>query len=216
MRQLSILSLVLAALIFVSSAAKADISYDYVQLSITPWGEQDIDGFDDFDYIGFGLDARVEVAPFVFLLAEARDNTVDFNDNDIALNTFSLGGGGKFGFDVGPGQIDLLGTLTYERYEALAGSGSGGWGIGGGVRYLIVPQVELATGLRYVDYGSIDMLAATSADIDGIRFNLGGYFHATRSLSFGLEYHLADLEADVSGSPDLDEQDIRLIARWNF
>ena len=71
----------------------------------------------------------------------------------------------------------------------------------------------MGAAVRYVDYGSVD---AADLDVDGLRYNLRGFFNLTPELVVGLDLRFARLKADNADSVDLDEDDIRLAARWYF
>lgn len=193
--------------------ALADISYDYLQLDVIVDGEVDND--DDIDYDGIGLEGSVLFMPYVFGFAEANSRELELEDFDAAFSTFSAGVGARHGFDLmGPPALDVYGTLSYESYE-LIGSARG-WGVGGGLRWLPVPEFEVDLGVRYVDYGSLDAGENLDGDIDGMRYSLRGLFNMTPNSAILLDLRFADLEIENDDSMDLDEQEIRLGYRWYY
>ncbi len=198
-----------------SSAQGAEIHYDYAQLDVIIGAE--LENGDEFDYDGVGLEVSAHFVPSVFGFAEANSRRLELDDFDAAFSTFSVGAGVRHGFVLGAaGQaLDVFGTLSLENYQLM--SSTRGWGVGGGLRWVPMPEVEIAVGLRYVDYGSLDEPAPElDGDVDGIRYSLRGLVHLTRNSALLVDLRFGDLEIENGDSMDLKEREVRLGYRWYY
>lgn len=209
----------LMIILLYSVTANAEINYDYAQLDMLVDGEFEMARLDPDDYSGFGMEASALFSPRVFGFASAASRTVDFVDRDVSSNTFSAGIGIRHGFDMrGQAALDIYGALSHERYGLLDTAGNGGFGIGGGLRWMPLADLEVAAGVRHVNYGKHDLSASQTFDLDGVRYNLRFLFDITEQAAVAMDYRAGDLEADPEDDPafDVDENEIRLGARWYY
>jgi hypothetical protein len=207
------------AFLFAAAAQAAEINYDYAQLDMILSGDFELEGANQLDYDGFGVDVSARFGDPVFGFAGSSSRTVEFSSRDVSSDLFYAGVGVRHGLDVGPrSALDIYGTLSHERYGMLDTSGSGGYGIGGGMRWMPAAGLELAAGLRHVDYGSMDLSSTREFDLDGLRYRLGVLFRVTDQASLGINYRVGDLQGqpDIGPSFDVEEDEIRFGGRWHY
>ena len=200
----------LAAMPFAASAQNL-ISYDYLQLDIIVDGEISESGFSE-DVDGFAIEGSALLHPNVFVMGQSTQGYFDAGGGDGAIDQFSFGVGGRFGLiENASSALDIYGVLSYENIS-LVGPSFSGFGIQAGLRWAPTDQFEVNASVSHVDYGKNGGL-----EVDALRYQVRGLFHATENLSFSLDFRFEELEADLGGgSDDLDFDQIRLGARWNF
>ncbi|MBZ2187498.1 hypothetical protein K8B33_00170 [Alcanivorax sp. JB21] len=204
-------AIALAAVPFAASAQSL-ISYDYLQLDIIVDGELSESGFSE-DVDGFALEGSALLHPNVFIAGQSTQGYFDDSGDDAAFDQFSFGVGGRFGLmESASSALDVYGVLNYENISFLGASFSG-FGIGAGLRWAPADQFEINASVSHVDYGK-----NVGAEIEALRYQLRGLFHATENLSFALDFRFEELDIDFGGGAggDLDYDQIRLGARWNF
>ncbi|MBZ2188431.1 hypothetical protein K8B33_04950 [Alcanivorax sp. JB21] len=196
-----------------AGTARADISYDFVQLDYLVDAEIS-GGSDDLDYSGFGIEVMAEVVPQFFVAARATSAEVELSGAPgVNLDFFSFGGGGYLPLMQGnDSRLDAYGSLTYEEFSLAEFKSSGGYGITAGLRWFPTHQIEINPSVAMVDYGSLDT-GGGKLDVDGLRYGVRGLFHVTTTLALGLGFHFERLDADAD---DLDIDEIRLGVRWHY
>lgn len=200
----------LAAMPFAASAQNL-ISYDYLQLDIIADGEISESGFSE-DVDGFAIEGSALLHPNVFMVGQATHGYFDDGGVDASLDQFSFGVGGRFGLiESATSALDVYGVLSYENVSFFGASFSG-FSLEAGLRWAPTDQFEINASASHVDYGK-----NAGAEVDALRYQLRGLFHATENLSVSLDFRFEELEIDFgSGTDDLDFDQIRLGARWNF
>ena len=203
-------AIALAAMPFAASAQSL-ISYDYLQLDIIVDGEVSEAGFSE-DVDGFALEGSALLHPNIFMVGQSTQGTFEDSGDDASLDQFSFGVGGRFGLiESASSALDVYGALNYENIS-LFGASFSGFGIDAGLRWAPMDQIEINASASHVDYGK-----NVGIELESLRYQLRGLYHATENLSFALDFRFEELEIDFgSGADDLDYDQIRLGARWNF
>ena len=142
--------------------------------------------FDDLDADGdgFGIGGSVAVSDDFFLTAGYTDLDLDFG---VDAQEFLLGVGYHYGLSE---VLDLVGEVGYADVEIDTRFGDfddNGLFLSGGLRWMVVDQLELNGKLRYVD------LDDSGSDTSIV---LGGLFHVTADLAIGAGAEISD-DADV-------------------
>lgn len=194
-----------------AASAQSLINYDYLQLDIIVDGEISEGGFSE-DVDGFALEGSALLHPNVFMVGQSTHGYFDDSGDDASLDQFSFGVGGRFGLiESATSALDVYGVLSYENVS-LFGASFSGYGLEAGLRWAPTDQFEINASASHVDYGK-----NVGVEIDALRYQVRGLFHATENLSFALDFRFEELEIDFGGgTDDLDFDQIRLGARWNF
>jgi long-subunit fatty acid transport protein len=177
---LALTSIVLGG--FSSSLLAEGISYTYAEARYILDGE--IDDFDDYD--GFKIGGSFQITNEIFAIASYT--TADFDDVDGDFTTLSIGGG--YIYPINP-NWDTNFSLSYVKYESEARGyedyDENGYMIGGGVRGLIKPQIELRASLFH------GKLEDSSTWI-----TIGGDYYFTPQISAGAEFDLGGDDEEFS------------------
>ena len=139
----------LAALMLLMPIAgqAANFGYSFVAFALVPKSETDVDDF-DIDGDGFQLRGSIDVHDNFFAVVEIED--LGFDD-DVDFNRWLIGGGGHWPINA---KFDVVGRAGIVRYEVERGrfdDDDTGFFLGGGVRALVAPQVEVEGGIELVD-----------------------------------------------------------------
>jgi hypothetical protein len=134
-----------------ASNAVADLSYTYIE-----GGYVNVD-FDDADADGDGFDiaGSVELTDWFHLFGDYTNADLDRPGpaGDVDFETWEAGAGVNWPL---ADTVDLVGRLSYLNAEVdVPGFGGGdddGYGLYGGVRGRITPEVELEGGIAYADF----------------------------------------------------------------
>lgn len=160
-------------LLMAATPAMADISYNYVDLSVQRI-ELDVPGA-DVDGDGIAIGGSFEIAEDWFV--QAGYGTADF-DFGVDLDQFALGLGYRSAISQ---TSDVFATVSYLRADVSAsGFGSAdddGFGISVGVRAMLTDVLELNGSIGYVD---LDQGG------DGTSISAGGLYSFTDTFALGL------------------------------
>ncbi len=173
----------LAALLASGSMAAEGPRYTYGQLSYIDVEFNDLDSV-DADGDGFNVGGSFAVADMVHIFAGYTDGEIDVDDfgfGDISADYSQLSAGLGVNYGVSD-TVDLVGRLAYINVEIEVSGFSqdeDGYGLSGGVRAMIMPQLELNGGVVYSD--------------------LGGGFDSDTALELGAVYNFTDMFAAVAG-----------------
>lgn len=204
-------------------AANADLNYNYIQADWIADAELDIEGAGTDDGDGIALEFSGDLSEFMpgmFVFGESMSIETDgdlFGAN-VHTDTLSLGVGYRAALipQSGGSQLDAYGTVSIEEIEAVGDNL--GYGIGAGLRWLLMPGLEIKPEVRWVDYGGGSVLGGGDVELDGWRYGVGGVFNLSDKVALTLSWTTFALEADApGGDADVDLEDIlRVGARLNF
>lgn len=130
---------------------------------------------------GFTLSGSTELGESIFGFAGYTSTDLE----GLTLSQFSLGAG--FHWPLNP-LLDLVSGVSYERLKLEDLGSDGGFGLNVGLRGRPMPQLELAGGIKYVDFGN---------DADDMVFSIGGRWYFTEQFAIGLDYSRQD-DLDLS------------------
>jgi hypothetical protein len=167
------------------------LSYNYVELNYIAPGF-DSGGF-DLDGDGFQLNGSVSFADNFYFTARYADGSVDGSGLDLDFTRISAG----VGYDTKIAEsTSVYGQVTYESIDVDVADDSG-WGLEGGLRYALSPQLEINGGIIYQDVGDV---------IDGkVGGRIGGFYDFTPNFAVVAGYENID---------DFDQWNLGL--RWTF
>ena len=178
-------TLVILLLAFSASASAEGFSYNYLTLG---YGNTDFD-FVGADGDGIGLGGSFAFTPSIHGFASWE--TVDLDVNiplvgNVSVDTTRLRAG--VGYNTGLSDaLDMYARLSYEGIDFdVPGGDDNGYGLGIGVRYRAMDELELNAGIKYVDYSDL-------GDDTGVE--VGGVYNFNDTWSLGLRGEFSD---DVS------------------
>lgn len=162
----SLLALTLiAALPFAAAHAQERPNYNYAQAGYT-----NLNGDDDLDADGFGLEGSVAVAPNWHIFAGTQQ--LEDKDFDVGVDEWKLGVG--FNYEIGA-NTDFVARAAYQKLKTddinfngvrvANGADLNGYGVEAGVRSLLTPRFEGYAMAGYEKY----------SDDDGYQGPEGGY-----------------------------------------
>ena len=158
--------------------AAQELNYNYIQGS---YGRTDLDAGDyDVDGDGFGLYGSIEVGDIWHVFANFTSSSLDRN---VDYDQVWIGGG--LHTTLAP-NASLYLNLAYINVDASSVAGpldGDGLGTALGVRFMLMPQVEVGGAISYTDLGS----AGSSTGIDG-----EGWYYFTRNFAAGVGLGFAD------------------------
>lgn len=140
------------------------------------------------DYDGFGVNGSFSISPEFHVLGGVDLVELD-GGPDVSLLNAGLGYNRAIN-----NALDLVATGTLKRAKVDGGGSDTGFGLGVGVRWKVLPQLELNGGLEYVDVSDSDTV-----------LKLGGRWYFTPQFAAGV-----DLNDDDAGSA------LRFVARYDF
>lgn len=201
------------------------ISYNYLEGAWVFGDELDVEGAPGEDVNGSRFGASAALTPNVFVYGQSTFlNIEDFlggSDDDVDLDTQSLGVGYTLPLMPGPAPLDVWGSLSYERLNG-AGDTADGYGATLGTRWMPMQGLELNAfgGLR--DYGDAEGFGdifPTGGDLDGWAYGIGAVYNVTQQLALTADWQRHNLEADPSGGGskfDVDLDTFSVGARWYY
>lgn len=201
-------------------------SYNYLQFDYLVDGEFNVEGVPGNDSVdadrGIGIDASYLLADNFFL--RATNWTVDYDvpgsTSDIVLtDMLSAGPGARYGMPVGKSYVDGYLQVTYDRINTV-GLTAEGYGGEAGIRYLIVPGLELNAWYR--EASTEGRLLAQDVEIDselwGLRLIMGPE-NAEKWSDIDFVISWTDGEAEVddgTGSQDLEFDSLTFGVRYTY
>lgn len=194
-----------------SSFAATGISYSFAELNyVSEDLEVDVDGpfsgSADDDGDGFNFNASFAIDETFFVNGGYTD--VGLDDFDADLSTLDLG----FGFRNSLSDVlDAYGVLSYEKFELEDSSGDDtdedGFGVAGGLRGLLAPELELNGQVKYTDVG----------DFDGFGFKVGALYSFVPNWAVNADFSTRELEGSEDGlDVTLDTDELRIGLRYIF
>jgi hypothetical protein len=193
------------------SVQEDGLSYNYLEAAYVFGDQIDIDDVGDFDLDGFRFKGSAALTPEVFVWGSSHNFDVEIGNDDVSVDTQSLGVGYRFPLVTGPGAVDLWGGLSYERADA--GTSGSGYGATLGLRWLPIPELELSGFAGYRDFGDLD-----DTELDGSAYGVGAAYHVTNNLALLADWERWALDADfdLGGSTDIDVDAFSVGVRWNI
>jgi opacity protein-like surface antigen len=172
--------LTMAAAVALPMVATAKpLNYNFVELDYL---NTDLDGPDGD---GFSLKGNFAFTDSFFFTGRYNDSSVEQGAFDADVQRITAGVGFKHAMsDVS----SLFATLTYEDVEVDTNTpvdlDDDGFGLGAGIRFAVMENLELNGGLEYLDVGDA---------IDGeVGFTVGGVFDVTETIGLALGYEDVD------------------------
>lgn len=153
-------TITMSALISVNAYAQdnqnigSGLSYDYAELRFV---DREFDN-SNADGDGLLLGGSLEIAPQVLITASYED--LEYNGGADA-STLSIGGGYVHPLEE---KIDLVGYASLIRTDIDGGGDDTGFGLAGGIRALVAPNVEARAFGNYVDVDNSDTFFELGAD----------------------------------------------------
>ena len=175
------------------SVGNLDIYYTDAEVEVTG-------GDDDGD--GFGVRGAGKISDQAFVFGEYQKN--EYDDSNLELQQIRAGLGYLFSTS---DTLDLYGKASFLNFDAEAGGSSeddNGWGVHGGVSFVVTPAIRLFAEIGYLDVG----------DSDGPEYNFGGNFMFTEQVGLTANYRISDF--DVDGGGELKLNDLQVGVRFNF
>ncbi len=212
--------LVAAPLAVQAAVPQNDISYNYLEAAYV-FGDQfevdSDDGDEDFDLDGFRFKGSAALTQEVFVWGSSHNFDVEIGNDDVSVDTQSLGVGYRFPLVTGPGAVDLWGGLSYERLDEVGTAGNG-FGAALGLRWLPIPELELSGFAGYRDFGDLDYGDDDEAEVDGSTYGVGVAYHVTNNLALLADWErwALDEDFDGGGSDDVDIDAFSVGVRWNI
>lgn len=178
-------STLLAILLAFSGVVVAeDFNYNAVNVS---YGQVTIDdSAGDADGDIFGIDGSMEISENLFVLAGYSKGDLE-DDLGIGADIDLWRAGIGYTMSVS-GQVDLVGTLTYESTDvSVLGIGVDDSGIGASValRFAASDAIEVNAGINYADRGDLEPLIDETTFEAGVLYNLNDSFSAGLSGEWG-------------------------------
>lgn len=192
--------LLAAALLPAAAATAKPLSYDYIE------GQLISSDIEDEDGTGLGIGGSFLLQPSLFLTGSYETVGYDSADFDVMM----VGIGGRTPLSLSsPVKLDLYGSfglenLTIDFDNRFADDyDDSGFGLRGGLRAALSPQLELVGELRFVDYG----------DIEGQFLRVGIALDLANNLALTADYITGEYDFDGSNG---DRDDLRVGIRFNF
>jgi hypothetical protein len=175
--------------------------YTYGELGYVNLDFDDVQGV-GADGDGWYLGGSVALADMIHFFASYTDGDVDVDDfgfGEINADFSQLVAGLGVNYPLSD-TVDLVGRVAYVRAEVEVlgfDEDDDGYGLGGGVRAMVLPQLELNAGITYSD--------------------LGGEDGDNTAVGVGAVYNFTDMFAVTTGASfSDDEQDLNLGVRLYF
>lgn len=205
------IALLMGAALVWPFAANAELNYNYIQADWIADAEVDVESLGNGDADGISLEGSGDLAgvmPGLFVFGESISMEAQDDLSPIHFDSLSLGFGYRATLTAQSGsQLDVYGTASLEEIEAVGDNL--GYGVGAGLRWLLIPGLEIKPDVRWVDYGGGSYLGGADADIDGWRYGVSGAFNLSDKVALTLGWTTFKLEADVPGDKlDVDLEDI--------
>jgi len=169
-----------------TASVGSGLSYTYIDARFADFDNDGVDGD------GLRFRGAYELESNFFVLGSV--GLFDFDDADADATVLSFGGGYYHPFSEG---LDLIGTAEIVRAELDANGNDDsetGFALSGGVRIMLLDQLEGRANVNYVDVADSDTYISIDAD-----------YWINEEISAGIGF-------DIGGDTD----EIRLGARWSF
>jgi hypothetical protein len=199
LKSMLLLSVLVNGALLVSNANAKDphISYTYVDVGYVYTEFDDIVSGVDADGDGWGVRASAAIHPNVYLFGGYTDQTFDLDISgapDIDGTSWDLGVGYNYSINE---KTSLFARAAYVDAEAESSGISeddNGYGLGAGVRYMLVTDGIRASVLDGIEFqGGIDYVDLDLGDDTSL--SAGVLFHVNSFLGIGLEGSWGDDEA---------------------
>lgn len=141
------------------------------------------------DYDGFGINGSFSISPEFHVLGGVDLVELDNGGPDVSILNAGLGYNRAIN-----NVLDLVATGGLKRYKVDGGGSDTGFGLGVGVRWKLLPQLEVNGGLEYVDVNDSDTV-----------LKLGARWYFSPQFAAGV-----DLNDDDAGSA------LRFALRYDF
>jgi opacity protein-like surface antigen len=142
----------------------------------------DLDDFNEADGDQIGIGGSLALTDMLHIFGSYAQGEVD-GSNFPNIDTTSANAGLGLNYAVSP-TIDLVGRMSYVYSKAELNNfdvDDSGFGVSGGVRAMLTPQLELNGGIGYVDFG--DDNNDTSLDLGAV-YSFTEMFAVTANASF--------------------------------
>jgi hypothetical protein len=158
-----------------SAVAAEDISYNLLEVSYV---SNEIEAF-GLDGSGLGVSGSLEFNERVFGFASLVGADYD-QGSDLSTTAVSVGVG--FAWPLGGGNVDLVSGVAYERLRLhVDGAGNAteeGFSLNTGLRGRVGESLELAGGVKYIDFGD---------GLDDFTLSAGGRYYFTPAFAAGID-----------------------------